>query len=681
MGKNLKMSTVITGCVVLIAVLCFGVLYLAQSIDMNNTMRKTATDEMNTALNAQANLLGQYVDSAETYLKEYASAQEIRDLLKQPENKAYIKTAQEYTTRYYENLTAWEGIYTSTWETAVRVHSSPSGLGMVLRTGDAVAPYLAAMTGSEGGLYNGGVFMSPASGQMILNMRMAVYDTDGTTPIGFVGGGPFISELGALLENFTVEGLDRAEYTILDSDSLVYVLSSDTALTAQPVEDENFLAVLGRVAEGDGEGYMEYDADGEEYIMCYKSLPQYHLVLTMSDSKEEVFHASRVMLYKLLLYCMLALALIMLAAFFVSKLITKPLMKVQTAVNKLGDLSLARNQEISKYVGSKSEVGRMAASVDHLTGVWEGIVNTLDGCSDTLNSGVDTMERAASSLVDCAVDNMATTEELSASMSNTNTSIQGMNSDVANITELIRQVNDQLGNGKRKGDVLLESTRHMAENANHTLAVTEERIGQTKSRIEGALESLQALAKINQMAEQILDITSQTNLLSLNASIEAARAGEAGRGFAVVAGEIGNLANDSSRTVGEIQKICRETDESVKGIKNCFNEIIDFLEKDVSQYFSEIAGISANCNESTSELMTLIEGIGRESDSVTEFVENIRQQMETIYQASNENEKAINNIIEKNEVTNEMAERINDLVQEQQDSSRQIKDIITKFQR
>ena len=350
-------------------------------------------------------------------------------------------------------------------------------------------------------------------------------------------------------------------------------------------------------------------------------------------------------------------------------------------MNKLGDLSLARNQEISKYVGSKSEVGRMAASVDHLTGVWEGIVNTLDGCSDTLNSGVDTMERAASSLVDCAVDNMATTEELSASMSNTNTSIQGMNSDVANITELIRQVNDQLGNGKRKGNVLLESTRHMAENANHTLAVTEERIGRTKSRIEGALESLQALAKINQMAEQILDITSQTNLLSLNASIEAARAGEAGRGFAVVAGEIGNLANDSSRTVGEIQKICRETDESVKGIKNCFNEIIDFLEKDVSYYFSEIAGISANCNESTSELMTLIEGIGRESDSVTEFVENIRQQMETIYQASNENEKAINNIIEKNEVTNEMAERINDLVQEQQDSSRQIKDIITKFQR
>ena len=72
------------------------------------------------------------------------------------------------------------------------------------------------------------------------------------------------------------------------------------------------------------------------------------------------------------------------------------------------------------------------------------------------------------------------------------------------------------------------------------------------------LEELQSLMRIDEMASQILDITSQTNLLSLNASIEAARVGDAGKGFAVVAGEIGNLASNSSKTATDIQAICNE---------------------------------------------------------------------------------------------------------------------------
>lgn len=76
-----------------------------------------------------------------------------------------------------------------------------------------------------------------------------------------------------------------------------------------------------------------------------------------------------------------------------------------------------------------------------------------------------------------------------------------------------------------------------------------------------------------------MEIASQTNLLALNASIEAARAGEAGKGFAVVATEIGNLANQSSETVGNINVIMEEISIAVNHMTDSLEETTEFLEK------------------------------------------------------------------------------------------------------
>ena len=105
------------------------------------------------------------------------------------------------------------------------------------------------------------------------------------------------------------------------------------------------------------------------------------------------------------------------------------------------------------------------------------------------------------------------------------------------------------------------------------------------------MEALLTLSEIDDMAAKILDIARQTNLLSLNASIEAARAGEMGRGFAVVADEIGTLANDSSNTATRIQNICVVSNKSIESVRECFADIIDFMENDITGQLQDFSNL------------------------------------------------------------------------------------------
>lgn len=219
----------------------------------------------------------------------------------------------------------------------------------------------------------------------------------------------------------------------------------------------------------------------------------------------------------------------------------------------------------------------------------------------------------------------------------------------------------------------------MRKLADETLIGNSNKIEKTKADIETAMENLQALSKINGMATQILDITSQTNLLSLNASIEAARAGEAGRGFAVVAGEIGSLAESSSKTVNEIQTICAEANQSIQSVRACFEDVVAFMESDVSKQFKEFADMAKEYGQAVGEIQKAITSIEETSSMFGESVESINRQVDVVSAASGDNEAGVEDIIEKNNATTSTADEIIRIANDNQNNANAIRNIVERF--
>lgn len=145
-----------------------------------------------------------------------------------------------------------------------------------------------------------------------------------------------------------------------------------------------------------------------------------------------------------------------------------------------------------------------------------------------------------------------------------------------------------------------DSLKEMSAKLNDNISV----VAGTMEEIAAQIEEIAATCKISTKLAQdsysqsqdtdnvlglIKTITSQTNLLGLNAAIESARVGEQGRGFAVVAQEIRNLSTNSAESIKKIETVIKMIQDSRSKTSKQMDQI-DGIIAQITSAITQVAG-------------------------------------------------------------------------------------------
>lgn len=489
-----------------------------------------------------------------------------------------------------------------------------------------------------------------------LNSNINVYMISYVVPIviddvqvGIVGMDIDFEEIQALTDQakcFTsgYGFLVNSENNIMDHPNIEYGI----AVSSMSEELASYLSA------DQAEDVGSYSYEGADLTAGFVQLKNgMKLVVTAPD--KELQQSSTNLLLWIAVAMIIALLYGIAVALLFGRNLVKPIRQLTEIVVDTSELNFKKNPNSQKLVKIKNETGDMARAIQQMRSKLRDMVSLIENAGVTLGDNVSDLNENMGIVGDICSNNSATAEELAAAMEEAASATDTVNQAIETVNQNaknIEQLSDEgAANSLQVKERAVELKKMTADANDRTTSMYEE----VRDQSQEALEQAQAVERINELTQNIMEISSQTNLLALNASIEAARAGEAGKGFAVVATEIGKLASQTQDAVTDINDIIGQVNAAVAGLTRCLDDAMNFLDNTVREDYKNFREVGENYDKDAGDYQTGMEQIQEAVKNLVAAITDITVSAQEINTTVGESAAGVSDIAGK---TMEMVQKI-----------------------
>ena len=474
------------------------------------------------------------------------------------------------------------------------------------------------------------------------------------------------------LSDVKLEGMDSAYMYVVQNDgTMLYHPTKEKV--GQPVENAVIKGVVQQLQDGKkpGTAVVEYDFNGTTKYSAYTILNNENILVLTADESEALAGITTVTGVAVGISAIVVLLAIIIC-FILGRRLMRPLVKVSTIIEEIANGDI--NADFGMVKETNDEIGLIIEKMKELTQSLGNIVGKIRNSSDTMSANSyelnDTSSQtlAANNEISKAVEDVAEgSTGMAASISKINENLLEMSNETKDINESVNEIRNQTTAVQDSSKIMNDKIKSM-QNSSQKM---DEGISAISKRIETVNTTVD---KVSNIVSVIEEISSETNLLSLNASIEAARAGDAGKGFAVVAQEIRVLSDNTNTELENIKQIisslveeCRycvqasgtivednaKQKEEIKAVLDEFSALDEQIQKtaekadeieelvtamielndDITKSSNSLTDVSAANAAATEEMNANIEELNAMMHGVSEMAEHMNNESDGLKEA------------------------------------------------